>query len=312
MDRAVKAECSTEIAFNESHRSSPAVLDVVNALAPLTGGQALVAADPWSWPSGGLAGLVRFTDADSEANWVVAFAKSVLSRAPGQRIGVVSRIASRRRFVDAAVASSDLPSFRWDDGVMDTDAAKLMKSLLQRLDMSAFNLAANQLEFLRAAADLDGIQDPSTRQALGEALTWCLDLLAQGESTDAIRKRIKVGDQTTLLTAAGVHLLTGHVGKGQQFDWVWVIGAEHGNIPFFKAESDEEVAEEARVLSVMASRARHGVVVSYADVVPTLAGQPRSVAPSQFLSALNGLTLLDMDGIKAWFAVADWTAIAAR
>ena len=40
-----------------------------------------------------------------------------------------------------------------------------------------------------------------------------------------------MGDDTTLITVPGVHLLTGHIGKGQQFDWVIVIGAEEGCIP---------------------------------------------------------------------------------
>jgi DNA helicase-2/ATP-dependent DNA helicase PcrA len=312
VDAAVKAECGTEIAFNESHRSSPAVLQVVNALAPLTGGQTLVAADSASWPSGGMAGVVRFASPEDEAQWAVMFAKSVLMRAPGQRIGVVGRTSSRRRFADAAFAKSDVPFFRWDDGVMDTDVAKLMKSFLKRLDVAALLRDSNQLEYLRANADLDSIQDPSTRQAMAEALTWCLDLVTQGESPDAVGKRIKVGDQTTLLTAAGAHLLTGHVGKGQQFDWVWIVGVEQGVMPFFKAITPDEISEEARVFSVMASRARHGLVASYADTVPTLAGQPRGATPSQFLAAFNRLSLLDSEGIKAWFAAADWEAIGNR
>lgn len=312
VDAAVRAECSAEVVFNESHRSAPAVLEVVNALAPLTGGQVIASADPSSWPSGGLAGVARLASAEDEARWAVTFARSVLRRSPGQRIGVIARTASRRRFVDEAFAKSDVPFFRWDDGVMDTDVAKVLKSALQRLDMTAFRSAKSQLEYLRTAADLDSIQDPSTRQALAEALTWCLDLLDQGEMPDAIRKRIKVGDQTTLLSAPGAHLLTGHVGKGQQFDWVWIVGVEQGVLPFFKAETTDEVAEEARVLSVMVSRARHGVVASYADVVPTLSGQPRAGKPSEFLAVLNGLDVLDLAGLKEWFATADWAAIASR
>lgn len=312
VDQAISLECSAEITFNESHRSSPAVLAAVNALAPLTGGQVLTAAAPNSWPSGGLAGLVRFANVDDEADWALAFARSVLTRAPSQRIGVIARTANRRRFVDAALEASELPVFRWDDGVMDTDTAKLMKNLLSRLDTKALEQASNPLEYLREVAGLASVQDPSTREALTSATSWCLDLITQGESVATIRKRIKVGDESTLLTAAGVHLLTGHVGKGQQFDWVWIVGAEQGTMPFFKAESREEKAEEARVMAVMMSRARHGVIVTYTDAVPTLSGNVRSVAPSEFLIQFNGLGMIDMDGIKAWFQTADWTAVAKR
>lgn len=312
VDEAITKECSAEITFNESHRSSPAVLAAVNALSSLTGGRTLAAARPDSWPSGGLSGLVRFANVDDEAGWSLRFAKSVLTRASNQRVGIIARTANRRRFVDAKFEASGLPVFRWDDGVMDTDTAKLMKNLLLRLDTAALRNAPNPLEYLRDAVGLTTMQDPSTREALAEATTWCLDLITQGESPDDIRKRIKVGDESTLLTAAGVHLLTGHVGKGQQFDWVWIVGAEQGTMPFFKAESNDEKAEEARVMSVMMSRARHGVVVTYTDLVPTLAGNPRTVAPSEFLGRFNGLGMLDMDGIKAWFGAADWDAVAQR
>ena len=36
--------------------------------------------------------------------------------------------------------------------------------------------------------------------------------------------------------------LTGHIGKGQQFDWIVVVGAEEGSNTDFRAK---DVAEEA-------------------------------------------------------------------
>lgn len=106
---AIQAECVDTIEFSESHRSSPAVLAMVNSLNGLTGGQTLTAAKPASWPGGGLAGGVGFSDVESEADWVVAFCERILRNAPGQRIGVVARAKLRRRFVDERVESSGLP-----------------------------------------------------------------------------------------------------------------------------------------------------------------------------------------------------------
>lgn len=60
-------------------------------------------------------------------------------------------------------------------------------------------------------------------------LSWCLDLLPTGESEGAINQRIKVGNELTLLSAPGAHLLTGHLGQGQ-----WIVGVEPGTIPFLK------------------------------------------------------------------------------
>lgn len=313
INQAVRAECREVIEFSDSHRSSPAVLNMVNSLAPRTGGQQLNSAAADSWPGGGLSGIVTCATAVDEAVWATEFSKAVLSRAPKQRIGIISRIASRRRFADEAVAASGLPYHRWDDGVLDTDTAKTMKLMLSHLDTKELAKATDPLEFLRVTADLESIQDPSGREALVDALTWCHDLLADGNSPADIKSRIRVGDNTTLITVPGVHLLTGHVGKGQQFDWVIVIGAEEGCIPDFRAKTTGAIAEEARVLSVMISRARHGVVVMGAQAVPAAStGVAYSKQESQFLTHLRNANPLASSGIVEWVKTTDWDAISVR
>lgn len=308
----ISAEVSEVVELTESHRSAPAVLAAVNALSSLTGSAALTCADPASWPSGGVASLVSHRDAELEAKWVVQWAEAVLSRAPGQRIGVISRIASRRRFVDAAFAATDLDVHRWDDGVLDTDTARRVRGLLGAIDPAAVLAAADSVEFLRDAAQFHDIQDPADRTALADALSWVLVLLTDGNSPTDISRRIRVGDNSTLLTKPGVHLLSGHVGKGQQFDWVVVVGVEEDVVPFFEARTPEAIQEEARVLSVMMSRARHGVVLSYSASVPTLAGKPRGYSPSRFLTAELRAELTDAAGLAAWSKAADWGAVSSR
>ena len=63
-------------------------------------------------------------------------------------------------------------------------------------------------------------------------------------------------------TSEGVHLLNAHTGKGQQFDWVFVVGLEEGHLPPKRSSTGAALAEERRVLLVMLSRARHGLVVT--------------------------------------------------
>ncbi|MCT2977628.1 ATP-dependent helicase [Propionibacterium freudenreichii] len=312
IDRAIREECSRVIEFSDSHRSSPAVLGMVNSLIPLTSGQVLTSADPASWPSGGLAGSIAHQTADDEATWIVAMAKAILSHVPNQRMGVVARTGPRRRFIDAAFAESDVPHFRWDDGVLDTDTAKLVRAVLARFDSLSYNKAADKVAFLRNAAGFETITDVDVRKSTIDALGWVQDLLAEGIQAQDIRTRIKIGDSSTLITSPGVHLLSGHVGKGQQFDWVFVVGVEEDFIPFSMATTPDEVTEEARVLSVMISRARHGVILSRAASVPTNGGYPRSRSASRFLRTIATAAPLDAAGIIAWFEVADWNAIAKR
>jgi DNA helicase-2/ATP-dependent DNA helicase PcrA len=311
-DAAIRQECSSVIQFAESHRSSPAVLRVVNSLAVFTGGQELRCADPESWPDDGMAGRMDCSNVDREAQFVVAFAELVLDRAPHHRIGVIARTSSRRRFVDVAMESSNLTFHRWDDAVLDTDTAKTIKSMLVRLNTAEFFSAADPLQFLREQAQIDSVQDPSLRTCLNDALAWCVDLLKDGQSVSQIRDRVRIGDEHTLLNVPGVHLLTGHVGKGQQFDWVVIVGAEDGAIPFFRATSDLELAEEARILAVMVSRARHGVVICHASRVPSQSGQEWTKRASRYLSSMSDAGLLDGRAMKEWLENGDWEALCAK
>lgn len=312
IDRQVRDESSTVIEFADSHRSSPAVLGMVNALSSLTGGTVLTSAKPASWPQGGLAAQIVFPTADSETDWVIKCARFILASAPNHRIGVIARTASRRRFVDAAVEASDLPSYRWDDGVLDTDTARIVKAMLSRLSVADFQAASDPLEHLRKAAGLGSVQDPSTREALGAALNWCCDLLQQGVAPSAVKIRIRVGDESTLLNMPGVHLLTGHVGKGQQFDWVLVVGAEDGCVPDFRATSPAAIREEARILSVMLSRARHGAVIMCAESVPAATtGVSYAKEPSRFWTYLLA-ACVDSPTAVNWIKGADWDEIRKR
>jgi len=233
------------------------------------------------------------------------------SRRSCQRIGIIARTKPRRRFVDNLIESSGLEFHRWDDPILDTDTARAVRALLSRLDLAGLWASADPLAFLRDHAQFEIVQDFSVRTNLGEALSWCLDLLRDECKPAEIRSRIRVCDEHTLLNIAGVHLLTGHIGKGQQFDWVMVIGAEEGCLPDFRAETSAALTEEARILSVMVSRARHGVWLSYAQCVPSQKGRLFQKQPSRYWPALAD-HLVNLAPVNTWLDNADWAAIARR
>ncbi|MFF2772940.1 3'-5' exonuclease, partial [Streptomyces bacillaris] len=170
----------------------------------------------------------------------------------------------------------------------------------------------NKVEFLRNAAGIETIVDVDVLKGTIDAIGWVHDLLDMSVTPQDIRARIRVGDASTLLTSSGAHLLSGHAGKGQQFDWVIVVGVEEDFVPFSMATTPGEITEEARVLSVMISRARHGVVLSRAASVPTNKGYAKARYPSRFLSEISSANPCDLRGVVAWFNAVDWKAIAAR
>ena len=64
---------------------------------------------------------------------------------------------------------------------------------------------------------------------------------------------IRVSDPKQVIEQ-GLHLLNAHTGKGEQFDWVFVVGLEEGHLPTKKNSQSEALAEEQRVLLVMLSK----------------------------------------------------------
>lgn len=314
--KELEIECSETIEFAESFRSSPAVLTAVNSLNSLTGGQVLTAAAPDSWPSGGLAAYRQFDRAQEEAKYIKNLCSWILSegRAPQQRIGISARLKRRRQLVDEMIAASGLPYCIWDDGVLDKSIAQKIRSMLRGLLLSEFHSADDPLAFLRQAVSFDNEQDPDERTALSSAVDWCLNLLQKDLSPDTIQKRIQIGDNDSLITRAGVHLLTGHAGKGQQFDWMVVVGLEEDYLPSYQAiqagDNSAMMDEEARTLAVMLSRARHGVLVTSSSVVP--GDFIPNKRQSRFLTNLLPAVISDRQQIHDWLTEADWKAIAER
>ncbi|MEM9861755.1 MAG: UvrD-helicase domain-containing protein [Myxococcota bacterium] len=87
-------------------------------------------------------------------------------------------------------------------------------------------------------------------------------------------------DETLRLT-----LMTVHAAKGLEFDTVMVVGLEEGMFPMmgndFSAD-EEELAEERRLAYVAFTRARHRLILSFADM-RRIFGQLRPGSPSRFL-----------------------------
>lgn len=80
-----------------------------------------------------------------------------------------------------------------------------------------------------------------------------------------------------------VHLMTMHSAKGLEFDTVFLIHANEGEIPYQKAASVEELEEERRMFYVAMTRAKDELVISY-----IIEKNGSSVKPSRFVEELLG------------------------
>ena len=244
------------IRLHESYRSSPKVLDTVNSInEQVDPGSKLISAQPTQWSDGGCSAALVFQDRIQEAETLLNLAAEILSCDSKASVGIICRADWRRKDIDQAFAKETrFPVRYWDKAIEDPKIVDLIRSIVARLPRGA-SVRDAQLAVLNVIdpADID------TREQVDEAF----DVLKQSYTSTARAaiQPIRVSDSKQTI-GPGVHLLNAHKGKGQQFDWVFVVGLEEGHLPGKRNNQGDALAEERRVFIVMLSRARHGLVVT--------------------------------------------------
>ncbi len=260
---AIRALEPREVTLRKSYRSSPAVLSAVNALAREVPTNELTCAAPEQWPGGGVVATLETGTPEEESSRLIECLQRILSDTPEASVGVIARRGSRLQNVERVASAAGVPFEDWREPA-------LVLSVLRRIRrQAAAILDCSSDDYERVFAEINaacqGDTDPNDLEKL-DAVEF---------TVDEVRRRIEAGltidDALDACRSAppvdgpissGLHILNAHVGKGQEFDWVVVVGMEDGVVPDFRAQSTEERAEELRVLHVMISRARHGLVVT--------------------------------------------------
>ncbi|TFB56382.1 UvrD-helicase domain-containing protein [Cryobacterium tagatosivorans] len=246
-----------------SFRSSPAVLNVVNSISVSLGSAALSAAEPHNWgEGGGHAYAAGYSTDASEANGVVALTDYLAQQYPGDTIGVICRAAYRRGALERAYDRAECRPQFWDIALDTPRVGRLLKLHARQVDATL--PLREQAEDLRRRAS-DSLQ-PTDIETIGEVNDACEQLLEydfEGATVKILMDRIR-DSQSIASISAGVHVLNAHVGKGQQFDWVVVVGLEEGHVPSSYSTTDDQLREDQRILLVMLSRARKGLFLTWA------------------------------------------------
>lgn len=256
VEAEVRKSCGTPVRLHESYRSSPKVLAVVNSVSEeVDPGSGLVSAQPELWPGGGCSAALVSQDRGAEAELLKRLAGAIARRDPSASIGIITRVFWRRSDIDVAFAGeTSFPVRRWDLAIEDPGIVALIQSTVATLPRAA-TIADARLAVLDAV-------DPADVDAR-ELVDSAFDTLEQSDAPTARAavRSIRVSDPKQTI-GPGVHLLNAHTGKGQQFDWVFAIGLEEGHLPLKRNNHGDALSEEQRVLLVMLSRARHGLIVT--------------------------------------------------
>jgi DNA helicase-2/ATP-dependent DNA helicase PcrA len=263
-----------------SFRSSPAVLSVVNALSADLGAAALNAAEPERWPRGGVAYAMSFDTDDAEADGVVALCDYVAGKYTDDRIGVICRAEYRRGALERAFADAKHQPQYWDIALDTPQVATMLKRQARhvRSDLSY----ADQVEdLLQRVSSAIRRSDVETLNDVQSACAQLLEMESMGHDLGEVLGRIR-DVRGNSASEPGVHVLNAHTGKGQQFDWVFVVGLEEGHVPSAYSETVDELLEEQRVLMVMVSRAKRGVFLSHARETSNRWGRTFRQGPSRW------------------------------
>jgi DNA helicase-2/ATP-dependent DNA helicase PcrA len=279
------------VELDESYRSSPAVLDAVNVLAAELGSTRLRCGDPGQFPDRGRVVMVKRDTPEQEATALLPILKPILAQDEGASIGVIVRRSSRGDVLREALREADLPHEDWSVPTHVPKVAALLRRFVREA-VSSGGDPGDQLAILESLCR-DRLE-PSDAPGLDEVSLACEDLrglVGGGLSVEDAVASCRQAPPSDAAVAPGLHVLNGHLGKGQEFDWVVVLGLEDGHIPDFRAANSgaaAEIQEELRVLHVIVSRARYGLVLTRSAASKTRSGY-RSAADSRWLPALEAV-----------------------
>ena len=291
VEAELRGICGDPIPLTVSYRSSPAVLAMLNGVSSRLGAGELKAANPDAWPGGGAASVFKLPTTADEATFIAAVSEQIVNADPSASVGVITRSGWRRGEIDKAFAGmTHVPCRRWDLAIEDP-------AILDRIRAAVAGMPKG-VSFENALARVVATIDPSDVDTVEQVEDAFGQLAAAGAGgVRAALQQFRVRQDDAPIEP-GVHLLNAHTGKGQQFDWVFIPGLEERHLPDRRSSAGAALAEEERVLLVMLSRAKHGVVVTYAQTLSGMYG-PYASKPSRWLGGLSATATMTWPQLEA-------------
>ncbi|MFH8717207.1 UvrD-helicase domain-containing protein [Streptomyces zaomyceticus] len=258
---AIHAVVQESVELDVSYRSSPPVLAAVNALATELGTTRLRCANPERWSDDAGVELLVTGDPDEEASALVASIRQQLEAQPDVTVGVVARRTTRLKELIGALDEGGIAFQNWQ---LDTHQPEIVVLLQRHVREAAARQIGPEAQLERLAelcrSDL-AIDATEASDHLSGALAMLREQIEAGVTVAQAVAACRAAQDSDAPVSPGLHLLSGHAGKGQEFDIVYIVGIEEGHIPDFRSTSDSaRLAEELRVLHVMASRAKTRLV----------------------------------------------------
>jgi DNA helicase-2/ATP-dependent DNA helicase PcrA len=299
------------VALTENYRSTPQVLELANRLTVGGPRGALVTtrgAGPESM-------IDRFAGPEVEVNALVAGIRRLLvSGVSSSEIAVLVRINAQLPPIEEALTRAGigytLRGQRFYQRAEVRDARRLLgrapfAETGPALVGAVRQLFSEQLGY-EAGAESAGDEARERAASLELLLTLAADLVAANAAAgaaDLVAELDRRDADEAAAEGVGVNLLTYHKAKGLEWDAVFLPSVEEGVLPIRQAKTDEQVAEERRLLYVGITRARTHLALSWSRKPSRFLAEirPRRVIPSAVRpaepSAADGSLLV---ALKEW------------
>ena len=272
------------VALTENYRSTPQVLDLANRLT--AGGPR--AALTTSRPPGPEPTIDRFAGPEVEVAALVAGIRRLLAAGvSASEIAVLVRINAQLPPIEDALTRAGVEyTVRGQRFYQRSDVREARQLLLSRAHLAQTGAAlvdavrdlfVERLGY-EPGADTIGEEARERAASLDLLLTIATDLVAANAAAGAAEFLADLDRRDAAEAAAqgvGVNLLTYHRAKGLEWDAVFLPAIDEGTLPIRQAKTDEQVAEERRLLYVGITRARTHLALSW------------SRKPSRFLAEIR-------------------------